>query len=894
MATESLVIQISEKGAKVVSGSIDQIGRSAKASEDAVSSLKRTLGGIAAAIGINELRKQLDTLQNISNKLRLVTSSTQELLAVQGRLFDIAQRTRSGYESTVELYARTARSAKDLGVSQNDLLQVTEAVNQAIQIGGASAQEASAGVQQLGQALASGRLQGDELRSILENMPRLARAISDGLGKNFGELRRLGSEGKLTSQEVFKAIQSQSSALAAEFAKVTPTIGNSLTVLGNAFQKWLGEMDESLGITKTLSSLILTLADNFDTLAKVILGLVAGPAIIWGLATAVRGVAAAFAALSTIILTNPIGALLAAVTTVITLLYNFRDSIVINQEGLVTLGDYMRAFRDVVVEGARTAAKWFSDTLGPAIDNIRALLPAVGQAFIDYIWEPVKWVVNRVIGLFTILPRTLIGAMQDGMEGAIGALKDTVKKDFLGDAANSDFVKDLQARARVYAAARQLPVMNDVDLNKKGRATVLPDPDADKKLKKFQQEYKRLLDQISPVLKAQQDLADAERILNEAVGRGVITRAKANDLLDLYKERLQDQLDPLGAINREMQRQVDLLAYDSKQREVEAQVLQNRQQLLQQGIRLSADDAQQMREQLTAIQALTDARKREEEQLNAIRDPAKEFRLSLAALNTLYDQGKISVTEYNQAVRDLNVTFLETQDTGVAGLTRGLLKLQKDYEDTGKQVEQTITNAFGNLEDALTKFFSTGKLDFKAFADGLVADINRMIVRSLILLPLLEQMGLAPSGGGGLGLPATSGGGSGGFGGVGSLFGALFGGASGALGDALGMSIGGTYGSATQAGLDALVGGLTGFATGGSFTVGGMGGVDSQTVAFRASPGERVSISRPGEVAQGSYSAPPITMIIQTPDANSFRKSQGQITTEIGRGVRKVLARNGG
>lgn len=102
----------------------------------------------------------------------------------------------------MELYARVARNADGLGASQAELLRVTEAVNQAIQVSGASSAEAAGGVIQFSQALASGELRGEELRSVLENMPRLAQAIIDGLeqigvGANLtiGDLRKLAEQG---------------------------------------------------------------------------------------------------------------------------------------------------------------------------------------------------------------------------------------------------------------------------------------------------------------------------------------------------------------------------------------------------------------------------------------------------------------------------------------------------------------------------------------------------------------------------------------------------------------------------------------------------------------------------------------------------------------------------
>jgi len=153
----------------------DKMERSFAGVRRAVLSLEGALGGIGLALGTREVIRTADEYRNLEGRLKLVTESSEELARVQKELFDLAQESRSEYAATVDLYARLARSTEHLGVSQEELLQVTEAVNKAIIVAGGTAQEASAGVIQFAQGLASGRLQGDELRSVLENMPRLAK-----------------------------------------------------------------------------------------------------------------------------------------------------------------------------------------------------------------------------------------------------------------------------------------------------------------------------------------------------------------------------------------------------------------------------------------------------------------------------------------------------------------------------------------------------------------------------------------------------------------------------------------------------------------------------------------------------------------------------------------------
>ena len=125
-----------------------------------VQTLKNSLfgfgGGLAAIFGVRELVQYADTWTLIQNRIKLVTDSTGELNRVQEEVFRLAQDTRSEMMSTVELYTRLARSTKQLKLADEQLLTITRAVNQAIIVSGATSQEASAGVIQFSQGLASG------------------------------------------------------------------------------------------------------------------------------------------------------------------------------------------------------------------------------------------------------------------------------------------------------------------------------------------------------------------------------------------------------------------------------------------------------------------------------------------------------------------------------------------------------------------------------------------------------------------------------------------------------------------------------------------------------------------------------------------------------------------
>ncbi|HDI8308009.1 TPA: tape measure protein, partial [Acinetobacter baumannii] len=121
---------------------------------------------------------------------------------------------------------------------------------------------------QFGQALASGTLRGEELNSVMEQTPALAKAIAQGMGITVGELRSVAAEGKITSQEIVKALRNVEKDVDALFAKTDITIGQSLTLLNNEITKFVGESGKGSGAAQVLAGTIQTLASNLDVLTS--------------------------------------------------------------------------------------------------------------------------------------------------------------------------------------------------------------------------------------------------------------------------------------------------------------------------------------------------------------------------------------------------------------------------------------------------------------------------------------------------------------------------------------------------------------------------------------------------------------------------------------------------
>ena len=149
-----------------------------------------------AAGKLQEIVQIADAWNMMAARLKLATIGQQEYAVAQKALFEIAQRIGVPIQETATLYGKLQQAVRMLGGEQKDALTITESISQALRLSGASATEAQSSLLQFGQALASGVLRGEEFNSVVENSPRLAQALADGLNVPIGRLRKLAEEGR--------------------------------------------------------------------------------------------------------------------------------------------------------------------------------------------------------------------------------------------------------------------------------------------------------------------------------------------------------------------------------------------------------------------------------------------------------------------------------------------------------------------------------------------------------------------------------------------------------------------------------------------------------------------------------------------------------------------------
>jgi tape measure domain-containing protein len=233
---------------------------------------------ISAQLGlgaVREVAQTADAYQNLQARVQLATGQGQAFTAAFEEVTEIAKRTSSNLEQTGTLFARLTEAGKSSGLATQDAiaqsLRLTETINQAVQLSGGSAQSSAAAVTQLIQGLQSGVLRGEEFNSVMEQAPRLSKALADGLGVTTGELRKMAETGQLSAQTVIAALKGQSDTLKQEFATLPATVGRAVENLSTSWTLYVGEVDKASGASTAAAGAIDLLAKNLSTVGGLLL-----------------------------------------------------------------------------------------------------------------------------------------------------------------------------------------------------------------------------------------------------------------------------------------------------------------------------------------------------------------------------------------------------------------------------------------------------------------------------------------------------------------------------------------------------------------------------------------------------------------------------------------------
>ena len=220
--------------------------------------------GMAVGATARKIVEYGDAFQNLTNKLKITTTSQAELTDITSKMFDMAIRNRSAIEGTVDLYTKLHRSTKELGMSSGELIDITDTIQKAFIIGGASSREMEGAVRQLGQALASGALRGEEFNSVSEQAPVIMEAVKEATGKSAAELRKLAAEGAISTELLIKSLELYRQKAVDTYAQTEATFSQNMQNARSELIKWVGANETLKDILKGVGEGMHSLAKNID------------------------------------------------------------------------------------------------------------------------------------------------------------------------------------------------------------------------------------------------------------------------------------------------------------------------------------------------------------------------------------------------------------------------------------------------------------------------------------------------------------------------------------------------------------------------------------------------------------------------------------------------------
>lgn len=264
------------RGADQVDKALDGIADSADNAQKRVNNLSGNggkndsgLGGLITAgkafLGLQVVQQMAqwgkafievaDNINLLQSRINLYTQSQAESNAVFAQLQTIANNAGTSLQDTANTFARFASAGKDMGVTNDQVLKLISNLQTMARVSGASSQEASAAIYQLSQSFASGRLQGDEFRSVSEQLPVVLDTLAKKLNVTRGELRQMATDGKLNS-DVLLMLAGDFSDLDAQAAKLPRTVEQASAALMNNLGVAADALNDKLGISQGLAKSI--------------------------------------------------------------------------------------------------------------------------------------------------------------------------------------------------------------------------------------------------------------------------------------------------------------------------------------------------------------------------------------------------------------------------------------------------------------------------------------------------------------------------------------------------------------------------------------------------------------------------------------------------------------
>lgn len=884
MTTERIDIVINEDGSRTVRRNLKGMGDEAESVADSFDILKDAILGMFAVFSFQKFAQMTSVWTDLNARVNRFAGSVQGTNKVMDRLLSIAQRTYAPLEGIGEIFLENAFALEQLGKSTEETLDYTEALTNALVVSGAKGDRQKSVISAMSKAMLEGKLAGDNWNTVLTTGGRVVEALVQETGKSLTELKAMASAGQLTSDTVFTALLDQLDQLREEADEMPATIGDAFVRLQNQMLKTVGTMDEKLGLSSTIVKGIDLITQNLDELIPVVMAL--GAAIITAFAPGyIMRFIGVIKTLFALIKLHPFVFLASAIAAVTTYLTLMRDEIKLGIDDTTTLGDLMRAIWEQILPVIQTVADgiaqffgWLTQTSGASfgemLDDLNGYEHANESTWLKILRAVARTtdaIVGLLLGLFDA-SRRVFSAIADLVVTTFGNAVEQVRALFSGDfdkvleigAANLDNLRNTGTRlgnalgegldtgfgammeggfeSKLDAAIERAQEIGKDRTsgegfsgfkNQGGAAPIAIDPDAAKKAKELSDALNALLNKINPIRAAQQELAEAENVLAKARAAGLISLDASNAAYAKLKEQMREQLEPYEYMIDTMKEEQELSKLLGKQREIEVELKDRINQLTTAGVDVTKEMTNELRAQLVVQQQLDEIGRQKEFMIsNSNASLLESFEVTAKGARQLLDDATSGFTSGDVASMIVD-TFGQIVDGTSIAVEANLaqwtymydqLDILRDNDLISEQQASEIRKAIKKQEmdlylqrtsDALGA--ATGLMQSnnkKAFKIGQAAAIAQTVMNTYAAATAAYKSAAN--------IPY-----------VGWILGPVA--AAGAI--AAGMAQVSSIRSQQ----------MPAYRTGGTYTVGGSGGTDSQTVAFRATPGEQVSINTPAQ-----------------------------------------------
>lgn len=632
------------------------------------SGLGKVGAAVGTAVGTAEIIKMADAYTTLQNKLQTVTTSQGQVEVLTEKLFGLANRTRMSIEDTTSAFTRFDRALQDMGKSQEDTIRMTESINKMLLISGATTQEASSSLVQLSQSFNQGYINGEEFNNVATNMPILLDAIAKEMTKvsktgtvTRGELKKLGSEGKITTKIMYDAIKSVEGNTDAMIGKMKRTNAQGMTELRNNAIKFIGEFDKATGFTDKLSRGIQFLAENMRVLVLGVTVLGAAMLVAFGPAMIARVVA-----FSVALAANPIGLIVIGLTAAIAAFTLFGDKITWGTDKVTTLKDVAVAAFEVIGDlfkdmASYTAGMWtdyaaeaqaanqsvsdsVKDATGSWTDSYSDFYSTskTGMAaFVQGVAKTIDALMGFVVGVVVFAGR-LIGSALDGIANGfkktinfIGGMLDSFMNFGIGAMnAMSKFVGGPEMQMSKFKPLAIEEGKSMGELWDQSMADGFGSQGA------FQKMLGKIEDKAAASAKARTPAGEVA-----LRGKGKDNTKAPED--KKAKNTAEDRAKAMGAVNLKLDDEIARLQQLQPLREQEQKFDQIKEQFAQKNIKISDTEAVAIKAKIAAIAEGTKVQGEMDRMYTEITGPMETYNSSLSAAELLLKKGVITREQYN-------------------------------------------------------------------------------------------------------------------------------------------------------------------------------------------------------------------------------------------------------